>query len=255
MSQRVISLILSIAFAAPAAAAAGQQQVFSRLKDLQQENQTSLRSTEKHLRAELARSRHLIDGTSDPGTELRGQELIDIEADLQTLSRRYSELRLREEVYERLLFKVEKNYRGGPLRRFLQTQLLDLASKELLGEKPDRRLWRFFVYQSIALGDPAVSRDQLIDFIGSYMKFSSVSHAKKPQAYFNRSHYSDGVTFEAGHPMPRDQVGDFFEKNFRKQPKEIKHRQALNRLTSQSGGTGRASLRRFLKLNELADKD
>lgn len=134
----------------------------------------------------------------------------NLEKDVMTLRTAKREHALRQEFLDRLILQVDKNYRGGDLRLFLQMALTEMAKTDAMNASSDTGLWKFLKFAADAVRSLPERKENILGFLEGYMN-RSVSNPIKPEDYLNSRNYTNGSVSEQGNPVDRDQVGEVAE--------------------------------------------
>lgn len=190
-------------FAASITHASSDSTSIQHFKNLQIKYRNILQGLEKKIDQKLGQSQKL--SLNEKKSKFAFYYMDNLEENLQNLSQNFQENRLRIEVLDRILFAIENDFKGGSLKQFLEAKLLHLAKRELLSGRPDQRIWKFLIYQSVAIRELAPKQNQVAEFFESYMNYSTLLSPKMPQEYLEDSHY--------GHPGMIESISNKKEKD------------------------------------------
>jgi hypothetical protein len=164
-------------------------------RELRQQNVKRMQEIDQALRARLELS-------STPQTD---QTVADLRA-------RRQEHELRQQFLDRMIFQIDTKFRGGDLRQFMQTSLLEMAKNDVaLASGPataanEVGLWRFLKFAADALRRIPEQRENILAFLEGYMN-RSVSNPVPPDEYLRSRNYSNGSVGDSGSPIAREDVG------------------------------------------------
>lgn len=108
-----------------------------------------------------------------------------IQMDLHNRTNERRDYILRRRVVDQTLAIVEA-YPGNDeisFKDYLQTHFLKMSQREVLQPQPDKSLWTFLMYQSIAIRELVAPAEDPIRFFITYMNDSGIANAKNPYAY------------------------------------------------------------------------
>jgi hypothetical protein len=188
----ILALVLSCTSLAMAKEASGdpKTEALKSLQGMRNENVSRLKDIDRAL------SKKIEEGK--PG---------NVEKEVSTLRTARKEHMLRQDFLDRLILQIDKNFRGGDLRQFLQIALTEMAKTDAMGTNSEASLWKFLKYAAEAIGSIPERKENIIAFLEGYMN-RSVSDPIKPQDYLNSRNYTNGSMSEQGNPMKREEVGD-----------------------------------------------
>ncbi|MGE3760176.1 MAG: hypothetical protein AB7H97_20595 [Pseudobdellovibrionaceae bacterium] len=188
----ILALVLSCTSFAMAKEASGdpKTEALQSLQGMRSENVNRLKDIDRALSKRIEEGR--------PG---------NVEKEVSTLRTARKEHVLRQDFLDRLILQIDKNFRGGDLRQFLQVALTEMAKTDAMGPNSEASLWKFLKYAAEAIGSIPERKENIIAFLEGYMN-RSVSDPIKPQDYLNSRNYTNGSMSEQGHPMKSEEVGD-----------------------------------------------
>ena len=129
----------------------------------------------------------------------------EIEKDLEVLRQLRLEYLLRLDLFNRLSLGVQSYYHGGDLNVFLVDYLRKTSVIELKNNQKNS-LWKALLYMSRVVEKVPERFEDPIDFIYSYVEFSSLLNPKPPQEFVNQRNYTNGSEFQSGSAQPQDQI-------------------------------------------------
>ena len=98
-----------------------------------------------------------------------------------------------------------------------------MSMTEALSKKPSSHMWKFLNYLGAAIGTVTEDEEDLMEFVVSYMKTSSISAPIKPHQYMEFRAYTNGTDNMAAKTTSREDAGDLLPKEVLKQeePKKL----------------------------------
>jgi hypothetical protein len=108
---------------------------------------------------------------------------------------------LRLEFYNRLQLGIESHFTSGDLQPFLIGYLLKFSEIELKNQESHSQLWKASLFMSQALDKTHERFEDPIEFLISYIEFSTLSNPKSPQNFIQNRNYTNGREFVKGNPV------------------------------------------------------
>lgn len=181
--------------------------VLARLKQLQSRQLQTTREIEDQIKSRLrdSASIRLKDGA------IADKKASEITAQIAELEKKRAEATARQLFVDRLILAVDARWSGGNLQKFIEFQLLDMATTDLLNPQEGSSIWKFLVFASIAVREIPERNESPISILENYMDFASVLNPKPPAEYSNSRHYTDGSASYTSRAADRSQLGDYLE--------------------------------------------
>lgn len=134
-------------------------------------------------------------------------QIKESERKLELMALGRQELVLRQHFLDRVTVKVDRGYTGKNLSRFLEAGLRELAMRELQ-QTNGTPLWRFLNYLSMGIAQIREPSEGPMTFLEGYMKYSSITHPKKPEEFLKNRDYSNGIAAVQAKDSTIDQAGE-----------------------------------------------
>jgi hypothetical protein len=167
----------------------------------------------KDLRSQNVKRLHEIDQS------IRNQDAQGLELNTEaphSLESAKQEYLLRQKFLDRLILQVDKNFRDGDLRAFLERSLVEMAKVEV-SSQTQSGLGKFLKYASDAVRRLPEQKENILAFLEGYMNLS-VSNPMQPEDYVSTRNYTNGAKSESGQPLSREDVGAIVERRIQKAP-------------------------------------
>lgn len=191
--------------------------ILNRLKELRNKQIQLIENINQSMTRILRESQDISLQNNDPIRTEKHIQSLPIR--LSTLQKQRAELLLQRAFIDQLIFHVDSKWTTQPLAVFLEQTLLDMATQDLTTTTENTGktdLWRFYTYLSIALREIPDPREDLLEFLISYMEFSGLESPKSPLAFLDSRHYTGGSLSQSARPVRRDEVGRLVERQLKR---------------------------------------
>lgn len=130
----------------------------------------------------------------------------DIEKEIEPLGHLRKEYLLRLDLYNRISLGVESHFKGGDLKVFLSAYLIKISEIEFKNNSKEN-LWKATLHMGKTLESVPEKFEDPIDFLVSYIEFSSLLNPKSPKDFIAKRNYTNGSEFVSGQPLSREDIG------------------------------------------------
>ena len=210
----MLLLIKLCLFLSPVMAAeANKGDALNYLREVLKQNYTRLSELDQAMQTSLSQSKIVSEEQFSPE---QNQSQKNLETQLNKWAEERKELLLRQDFLDRLIFRLDSNYRGGNLQVFFASQLKEMTFLEATSsESSNNKLWKFLSYLSTAVQELPERNEDLASFIEGYMNFSTIVEPKSPKEFMKTREYSNGKTSVAAQSVSREDVGEIVEQRLR----------------------------------------
>ncbi len=142
------------------------------------------------------------------------------DTEMLRLKMQQREHQLRQDFLNRLIFQVDTKFRGGDLRVFLQSALVDMARVDAVSSaQNDSGMWKFLKYSADAIRRLPEQKENILAFLEGYMN-RSVSNPVPPKDYLAARNYTNGSVSEAGQPVSAEEAGSIADQRLQEMAKQ-----------------------------------
>lgn len=213
LALSIVGLKTAAAAALPAAPSPNKQDIINRLKDIQTRQSSELQSLDDGIKKRVAETTTVSLKSSE--AKLMDRRIIRISGQIDDLAQRRAEYAARRDFLSNLIFVVDTKWTGQPLNTFLEHTFLDMAMTDIADSRSHSRLWKFYVYSSIAVREIPEPREDVLNVLESYINFANVLDPKTPALFLENRSYTNGSLSYSAKTIPREHVGDNVDKKLK----------------------------------------
>ena len=203
-------IIFSLAYSVESAAMS-QKQAIEFLKEYSESNRKRIIAIDQQLRDVL-----MSTYTSDLSPKKASKTNASYSREIEVLTLKRKEHLLREDLIDRMIFVIDRKYRGGDWREFLSKHILEMASIESTSMNADVGFVKFCGYLSAAVKRVPEKSENVFAFLEGYIQFSTILDPRPPSEFIRHRSYTNGTTALYTKGVSAETVGDIVEDRLQK---------------------------------------